>query len=62
VGVGEADARGSKEANDPDIRRKPAIVLFPNTRRLGEMGVWGRSPSLDEVEADRVTEELAGVE
>lgn len=47
------DWRGSNEANDPEIRRIPAIVLLLNMRRVGEIGVWGRSSLDDDVEQER---------
>ena len=51
--MGVGDWRGSKEANDPDIRRMPAIVLLLNMRRVGEIGVCGRSSLDDDVEQER---------
>ena len=54
------DWRGSKEANDPDIRRIPAIVLLLNKRILGEIGVCGRSSLDDDVEHERDGPEEGG--
>lgn len=58
--VGVGDERGSKDANEPEIRRIPAMVLLLNKRRVGEIGVCGRSPSLDEVEPERDGPALEG--
>jgi hypothetical protein len=48
------------EESEPDIRRIPAIVLLLNILRLGEMGVCGRSASLDVVDEVRDGPALAG--